>query len=62
LTQSSTVHIQIPFKELVLEKQLGEGGYGKVYLGKWRSIPVALKFCRQKGKIEDFMKEVKLMV
>jgi len=39
-----------------------EGFYGKVYLGKWHSAPVALKFCKNKGKIEEFMKEVKLMV
>jgi uncharacterized protein (DUF169 family) len=33
-----------------------------VCLGKWNAAPVALKFCRQKEKIEDFMREIKLMM
>jgi predicted Ser/Thr protein kinase len=49
------------FDELAIEKEIGEGGYGKVYLGKWSGAPVALKFCRKKGKIDEFIKEVKLM-
>jgi predicted Ser/Thr protein kinase len=51
----------IEFEEITIEKELGEGSYGKVFLGKWNGSPVALKFCRTKEKTEDFKKELKLM-
>jgi len=41
---------------------LGEGGYGKVCVGKWRAAPVALKFCKNKGKLDEFINEIKLML
>jgi hypothetical protein len=53
---------QISFNQIAVEKELGEGSYGKVFLGKWNSAPVALKFCKKKNKIEDFMREIKLMM
>jgi predicted Ser/Thr protein kinase len=53
---------QIAFSELTIEKLIGEGTYGKVCVGKWNGAPVALKFCKKKGSVEDFMKEVKLML
>jgi predicted Ser/Thr protein kinase len=53
---------QISFNEIQVEKELGEGSYGKVYLGKWNGAPVALKFCKKKGIMEEFLKEVKLMM
>jgi hypothetical protein len=53
---------QIPFSELTLEKEIGEGSYGKVCLGKWNAAPVAFKFCKKKGKIEEFMREIRLMM
>jgi hypothetical protein len=59
---SSMAKSQISFKELTIEKELGEGGYGKVCLGKWNAAPVALKFCKKKGNIEDFMREIRLMM
>jgi uncharacterized membrane protein len=66
-TELSTAQIllkrsQISFSELTIEKKIGIGGYGKVCLGKWNSAPVALKFCKNKGNIEDFMREIKIMV
>jgi predicted Ser/Thr protein kinase len=48
--------------ELVIEKEIGEGSYGRVCLGKWNAAPVALKFCRKKGKLDEFMHEVRLMM
>jgi hypothetical protein len=53
---------QIAFSELTFEKELGKGSYGKVYLGKWNAAPVALKFCKKKNRIEDFRREIKLMM
>jgi hypothetical protein len=53
---------QISFNEIAFEKEVGEGSYGKVWLGKWNKARVALKLCRRKGEIEDFMKEMKLML
>jgi serine/threonine protein kinase len=53
---------QIKFEELTIEKEIGEGAYGRVCLGKWNSAVVALKFCKKKGKIEEFLKEVDLMM
>jgi predicted Ser/Thr protein kinase len=53
---------KISFTELVVEKEIGIGSYGRVYLGKWNNAPVALKFCRKKANIEDFAKEVRVMV
>jgi serine/threonine protein kinase len=47
---------------LTIENKIGTGGYGKVCLGKWNGAPVALKFCKKKEKIEDFMKEIRLMM
>jgi hypothetical protein len=62
-TLASSFHkSQISFSELIIEKELGEGSYGKVCLGKWNAAPVALKLCKKKGKIEEFMREIKLMM
>jgi predicted Ser/Thr protein kinase len=60
--QSTVKHSQVSFNELTIEKEIGEGSYGKVCLGKWNKAPVALKFCKKKGKMEEFMAEVKLMI
>jgi predicted Ser/Thr protein kinase len=61
-TQSTKSQSQILFNELVVEKEIGEGSYGKVFLGKWNDAPVALKFCRNNVKIEEFIFEVKVMM
>jgi predicted Ser/Thr protein kinase len=60
--KSVVKHSRIPFPELIIEKELGKGSYGKVYLGKWNNAPVALKFCRKKENIEDFAKEIRVML
>jgi hypothetical protein len=53
---------QIKYNELVIEKEIGEGSYGKVCFGKWNGAPVALKFCRNKAKLGEFMQEVRLIM
>jgi len=59
---SATKHSQVSFNEIIVEREIGEGSYGKVCLGKWNAAPVALKFCKRKGKIDDFMREIRLMI
>jgi hypothetical protein len=53
---------QIPSYELLIDKEIGEGTYGKVFLGRWNNMPVALKFCIQKGTISDILRETKIIV
>jgi hypothetical protein len=62
ISRTMTIQSQISVNELVIEKEIGEGSYGKVCLGKWNGAVVALKFCKKKGKLEDFLAEVKVMV
>lgn len=31
------------WKDLVIQRQIGEGSFGKVYLAKWRETTVAVK-------------------
>jgi len=33
-----------------------------VYVGKWKKYRVALKFCQNRGKMEEFMREANLMI
>jgi len=61
-TKNARRNSQIAFNEIVVEKKIGEGSYGKVCLGKWNKAPVALKYCRRKGNIDEFMKEIRLML
>jgi predicted Ser/Thr protein kinase len=59
---SLTKQIQISFNELIVGKEIGEGSYGQVCLGRWNDAPVALKFCRNKSKIDDFLSEIRIMM
>jgi predicted Ser/Thr protein kinase/cbb3-type cytochrome oxidase subunit 3 len=53
---------QIPLNELEIEKEIGEGTYGRVCVGKWKKYRVALKFCQNRGKLDEFMREANLMI
>jgi serine/threonine protein kinase len=61
-SRTFTKYSQISLSEIAIVKELGEGSYGKVCLGKWRAAPVALKICKNKEKLDEFMNEVKLMI
>lgn len=47
---------------LKVEKELGSGSFGKVYVGKWRQTKVAMKFCNVPGKLDEFVQEASLMM
>jgi serine/threonine protein kinase len=53
---------QIPFNELEIDTEVGEGKFGRVYVGKWKEYQVALKFCQNRGTMDEFMKEANSMI
>jgi serine/threonine protein kinase len=61
-SSASIKHTEISFNNLIIEKELGEGSYGKVYLGKWNYSPVALKFCKKGLDADDFLRELKILM
>jgi serine/threonine protein kinase len=52
---------QLPLNELEIGKEIGEGTYGRVCVGKWKKYRVALKFCQNRGMMDEFMREANLM-
>jgi len=53
---------QIPLNELEIGREIGQGNYGRVCVGKWKKYRVALKFCQNRGKLDEFMREANLMI
>jgi serine/threonine protein kinase len=55
---------EIPLNELEIGNEIGLGNYGRVCVGKWKKnkYRVALKFCQNRGKIDEFMREMNLMI
>eukprot|EP00742_Colponemidia_sp_Colp-10_P009081 GILJ01009877.1.p1 GENE.GILJ01009877.1~~GILJ01009877.1.p1 ORF type:complete len:582 (-),score=74.99 GILJ01009877.1:226-1971(-) len=47
----------IDYKQLKFGKKIGEGGYGRVYRGKWLGKDVALKVFRQRHLKKDMSRE-----
>ena len=50
--------VEIDFKEITLEKQISEGGYGLIYKGRWRETVVAVKMLKidmKEEHIRDFI-------
>ena len=35
--------MQVNFEQMQIQKQIGEGSFGKVYLAKWKETTVAVK-------------------
>jgi Regulator of chromosome condensation (RCC1) repeat len=50
---------ELEFKEISLEKQISEGGYGLIYRGRWRGSVVAIKVLKtdmmKEENIKDFL-------
>ena len=50
---------EIQFEELVMEKQIGEGGFGLIYRARWRETTVAVKLLKpdlmREETIKDFL-------
>jgi hypothetical protein len=55
---------EISLNELEIGSEIGSGIYGRVCVGKWKKnkYRVAFKFCQNKGKIDEFMRGVDLMI
>jgi serine/threonine protein kinase len=54
---------EITLNELEIGSEIGSGTYGRVCVGKWKNkYRVALKFCQNRGKIDEFMREANLMI
>ena len=50
--------LEIEFKEVILEKQISEGGYGLIYRGRWRESIVAVKMLKidmKEEHVRDFI-------
>lgn len=50
--------VEIDFKEITLEKQISEGGYGLIYKGRWRETVVAIKMLKidmKEEHVRDFI-------
>ena len=51
---------KIYLSNIKITKQLGEGSFGEVFLGEWRSDTVALKISKEKDII-SFEKEIAIL-
>jgi len=52
----------VPYKEITFKREIGAGGFGKVYMGEWQSTEVAIKVSNNISSYEEFKKEAELMV
>ncbi len=56
--------IAIPYYELRLEKVIGEGSFGTVYLGQWQDRPVAIKMWNgelKSAEQQQFIREAQIL-
>jgi hypothetical protein len=56
-------HLLVPYHELMFNEMIGEGGFGKVYLGQWNEQTVAIKSVDgiTQAEHEQFVREVQIM-
>jgi len=63
-TQSVHDNSRIPYYELVFEKLIETGSFGKIYLGKWEGRTVAIKYLEGKlteAQSQEFIREETIM-
>ncbi|WAR19725.1 Y9955-like protein [Mya arenaria] len=64
LTGMSFFKGRLPYKELDLRSQIGEGNFGDVFFGEWMGSVLAIKKLREKmtnKRLKDFSKEMDLI-
>jgi predicted Ser/Thr protein kinase len=59
---TDVTRFRISINHLKIGREIGRGKYGRVCSGVWGNINVALKFCKERDNIEDFIKEVKIVM
>jgi predicted Ser/Thr protein kinase len=52
----------IPYREISFKREIGAGGFGKVFMGEWQSTEVAIKVSNNMTSYEEFRKEAELMI
>jgi serine/threonine protein kinase len=52
----------IPYREISFKREIGAGGFGKVFMGEWQSTEVAIKVSNTISAYDEFKKEAELMV
>lgn len=52
-----TPNYEIDYSELVFGDQISEGGYGKIYKGRWRETLVAIKMLKMEGASENHVRD-----
>lgn len=54
---------EIDYAELVMEKKIGEGGFGLIYQARWRETTVAVKVLKpdlmREDTIKDFLSRIR---
>jgi serine/threonine protein kinase len=53
--------LEVSHKDVILKHEIGAGAFGKVFIGEWQKVTVALKFSSV-GNTEEFKQEAKLMI
>lgn len=61
LNRSPEGRMSIPYSQLVFKREIGAGGFGKVFVGEWQRTKVAIKVASS-ASAEDFTREAKLSV
>lgn len=53
---------EIPYRELTTKELIGQGAFGRVFNGKWRGTPVAIKMLVCQHLTPDVVKEFRAEV
>ncbi len=55
----------IPYRELTFEREIAQGAFGRVFLGRWRNSPVAIKQLHEqqmtRGRLEELLREAQIL-